>query len=407
MTAGQGDRRLLAGHRVDWLLDAASAWPTLLTALDGAKLSLDIQLYALHADPIGDAFVQALVQACQRGVPVRLVLDGIGSAPTSALQLQTLVDAGVQLGVFGPVRFSVPWRQWLRRNHRKVMVIDACALHIGGRNIGANYYPPSSVSPRSWLDAGVVIHGPVVAEFVRLLQTDWQGRLRSGRRRDWLVRLATQLRPAKSILAQLTTGRKALALTRLGPPVPVAAVGTTPVGMAVNHGGLRTGVANTAYTQAINRATAQIWLANAYFLPGRQLRKALLAALHRGVQVRLLLPSNRVNDVYLAGCAMIHGLTAFMLAGAQVRLVQEVMLHAKFGIVDGLWWTVGSANLDRLSLHRNLEANVVGSGDCEPLVATFEQWWQAAQPWTLQQARALGIGDRLLGWLAWQLRWAL
>lgn len=407
VTAGPADRRLLAGHSVDWLLDAAVAWPTLLNALGGAKLSLDIQLYALHADPIGDAFVQALVHARQRGVHVRLVLDGIGSSATSAMQWRALVDAGVQLGVFGPVRLAVPWRQWLRRNHRKVLVIDAHSLHIGGRNVGNTYYPLGSVAQPCWLDAGVVIHGPVVAEFIRLLQADWQGRLRSGRRRDWLVRLATHLRPSPSMLVQLSVGRKAQAAAHLGPPVPLAAVGTTPVGMAVNHGSLRTAVANTAYTQAIKRATTQIWLASAYFLPGRQLRQALLAALRRGVQVRLLLPSNRVNDVYVAGCAMIHGLTAFMHAGAQVRLVQDVMLHAKFGIVDGVWWTVGSANLDRLSLHRNLEANVVGSGDCEPLVVTFEQWWQAAQPWTLQQARALGVGDRLLGWFAWQLRWAL
>ncbi len=408
MSPGPAVGRLRPGHAVAFQLDAAVAWQALHDALQSAQATIDGQLYALHADAAGDAFVAALQRACARGVQVRLVLDGVGSADASPAQLQALVQAGVHLRVFGPVRLGVPWRYWMRRNHRKVFCIDGELALVGGRNVGDAYLASQGDASGCWLDAGVAVRGPLVADVQALLRADWNGRVRAGHRRDWLLELTRDRdRPTRRLAA---VGRAASRQEPTQPSVAgeCAPCGPTPAGLAANHGALHTGLANSAYAAAVRLAQRQICLANAYFLPGRRLRVALFAALRRGVAVHILVPAARVNDVKLAGLAMEHGLSRFLHRGAQVRLVTHTMLHAKFGLVDdGGWWTVGSANLDRLSLHRNLEANVVGHGHAEPLCQAFAGWWQAAEPWTLQQARGRSWWRKALGWLAWQLRYLL
>lgn len=408
MTSGGVGKQLASGHVVQFLVDAAHAWQALQSSIDNAQVVVDAQLYALHGDAVGDAFVAALVRARSRGVTVRLVLDGIGSADARAEQLQALVDAGVHLRVFGPVRLGVPWRYWMRRNHRKVFCIDGALALIGGRNVGGAYLAPDGDATGCWLDAGVTVRGPMVADVQALLRTDWQGRVRAGHRRDWLLDLSPARQRPTRRLAALARAANRKESTAAHPQAASEPCGLMVAGLAANHGALHTGVANSAYALAVRAARQQVCLANAYFLPGRRLRLALLAALRRGVQVRILLPAARVNDVRLAGLAMEHGLSRFLGSGAQVRLVTHTMLHAKFGVVDdGAWWTVGSANLDRLSLHRNLEVNVVGRGDCQPLSQAFEVWWAAAEPWTQQAAQARPWWRKVLGWLAWQLRYVL
>ncbi|MBM4344660.1 MAG: phosphatidylserine/phosphatidylglycerophosphate/cardiolipin synthase family protein [Deltaproteobacteria bacterium] len=402
------DRTVQAGHLVEFLLDAGHAWQATLAALDGARRVIDGQLYCLHADAVGDAFVAALVRARGRGVVVRLVLDGLGSATTAERQLADLVGAGVLLRVFGPLRIGVPWRYWMRRNHRKVFCMDDEVALVGGRNVGDAYFAPDGVLTGRWLDAGLLVRGPLVHDVAALLRADWQGRMRAGHRRDWLWDLTpAKDRPGRRLAAAARTAHRPHAAAP-PPAIPCAPCGPTRAALAVNHGALRTGLANSAYAAAVRAAQRDICLANAYFLPGRRLRLALLAASRRAVRVRILLPAFRVNDVRVAGLAMEHGLSRFLRHGAEVRLVTHTMLHAKFGVVDGdAWWTVGSANMDRLSLHRNLEANVVGQGDCAPLRAAFEQWWAQAEPWTLAKARSRPWWRKLLGWLAWQARYVL
>lgn len=375
------DSNLHPGHTLHWLLDAHTAWRAHVDAIDGAKHHILGQLYMLQPDAAGDALVDALARASRRGVVVQLVLDALGSHDTSPTQLAALTDAGVALRLFGQPRIGQNPNRWRRRNHRKVWVVDGELALVGGRNVGAEYFALQPGDP-TWHDAGVAVRGPLVHQLAEVLHADWR---RLGRR--------SAVGPERAHHRQ----------THHWLPPPHAATDLQ-LGVALNRGAIRSAFANRAYVQAVRAATTSIALAHAYFLPGRQLHGALMAACKRGVAVRVLLPGLATNDIAAVGWATLHGLGRLLGKGAQVRMVTDTMLHAKLGMVDGQWWTVGSCNLDALSRRRNLEANVVGVGQAEPLYDYFETLWQRGQPWTTADNAVRSLGLRILGWMAWQMR---
>lgn len=406
---GLGDlqRGLRPGHRIRLLLDSHEAWRVLCQQLDGAHQSIDIQLYMLCADAAGDAFVAALERARGRGVAVRLVLDGLGSSDLNGPLLQRLVDAGVQLRVFGPIHLAVPWRRWMRRNHRKVFVVDGKSAIVTGRNIGTDYLALHAGDP-TWRDAGLWLQGPTVRVLAETLRRDWTGPyLRQGRRRLVWSRISAWF-AGHLVRAELQS--RALGL----PPLPAAhAAQPQPqgvrLGAALNLGKPAEAYANLRYLQAVRAARRDVTLAQAYFLPDRALVRALQAATRRGVRVRLVLPDPATSDVRTMALASMHGLGALIAAGIEVHFAHGPMLHAKVGVVDGVWWTVGSANLDPLSRRNNLEANIVGYGRSEAavLLAAMDGWIASAQRVDAQSHARRPLWQRWLGRWLWRLRTVL
>lgn len=358
------------GHRVRFLTDGHKAWQVLLHDLDAARATIDVQLYMLVADAVGEAFVEALVRASSRGVAVRLMIDGVGSMEILGHPLlDRLEAAGVQVHVFGPIRLSVPWRRWMRRNHRKVAVLDDAVAHVSGMNVSKHYYALER-KDATWADAGVRLQGPVVAEVAAQLQQDWPGR---------------RLRPLKR-----------------HEPFEDGSL----VAVAFNRGLARNADANRRYLQAVRSARKSISIAQAYFLPERGLMRALVRAAKRGVEVRVLIPALSSSDVLVVSLATDFAVGRLLAAGVRVATVEARMLHAKLAIVDGHWWTVGSANLDPLSRQRNLEANAVGLGQAESrvLVRWFEEMWREARETTHDAWQHRPLWQKAMGALLWLFR---
>ena len=367
------DTGMQPGHDVRMLSDAHQAWQALIADLDAAQHAISTELYLLADDEVGQAFADALERARRRGVVVRLVLDGLGSFSLSVAMLDRLRAAGVEVKVFAGLRPNQPWHHFVRRNHRKVFVIDDHIAHVGGRNVSVDYY---ALTPdgATWADLTVRVEGPLVAEISRALRADW-----------------TQRRQRSTVLR-----------SRLGRPISQGAVATA----ALNHGHIRGAEASRRYLQAVRAARQSFLLAQSYFLPETAMRRAIRQAALRGVEVRVLVPDLSVMDVAIVSLASMHVLGRLLGSGVKVYLAQHRMMHAKFGVVDGLWWTAGSDNLDPISRQRNLEANVVGLGaaQAQQLTDYFEFLCTDAVELTLATWRNRPWWQKVVGAVAWAFR---
>lgn len=338
--------------------DPHAAWLALAADLAAATVSIHLQLYMLRDDAAGHRFLDLLAAAARRGVDVQLKLDAVGSWGLSASVLQPARAAGVHIA---PVRGLRRWRLWLRRNHRKLIVIDGRLAWVGGRNVTRD---DIALAPEdaTWLDLSARVEGPFVRQAEQLLLF-----------RPRRVTPSAGAQPG--LWAGLVTNRAVY----------------------------------TRYCQAVQAARRSVWLANAYFLPQRTLARALRKAAKAGLDVRVLMPGPQVGDVPLVAWASLFGVHVLLRHGVRVFLRDDRMLHAKMAVVDGRWWTLGSANLDPISQQRNLEANIVAVGgpQAHQLAAWFERHCCDATELTLAAWHRLPWHQRLLGWLFWQLRFLL
>lgn len=366
-----------AGHRIDLLLDAHEAWQTLRSDLDRARNSLDIELYMLIEDAVGQAFIDALAAAVQRGVRVRLILDAIGSMRLSTARRLELVRAGVELHVYHAPWLHRPWTRWTHRDHRKTVLIDGRVGYVLGMNMAVQYF---SLRPggRTWADAGVRVVGPLVAQLVEAFEASWRD---AHAEQDTL---SAQPNPPPDAMLHAGTGKAT----------------------AVFNGGLGHADVHRRYLHAIRSARQRVWLAHSYFLPTGRLQRALCQAARRGVDVRVLVPDLWQNDILAVSLAVDHTVGKLLARGVRVFAFEKRMMHAKFAVVDGVWWTLGSANLDELSRSCNLETNIVGVGETEAreLAGYFEHLLTEARELTYEAWRRRPWWQRAVAHGAWHLR---
>jgi cardiolipin synthase len=351
------------GHALTLFTDPFEAWQALRADLDGAKVSITIELYMLRDDPIGQAFALALGSAVERGVEVRLTLDGVGSLGLSRRLEETLRHIGVHLAWYNRLGPALPVRRWTRRNHRKVFVIDREVAWVQGQNVTSDYYALAPGVP-CWADAAMRIRGPLVAQVAHELRAP-----------------GPQPPPWQDPAGQLAT-------------------------IAFNRGGVTRAEAHQRYLQAMRLANRTIRIVQAYFLPEQALVRALGRAVDQGRDVRVVMPDLATGDVVMVSLASMHAIGKLLARGVRVWHLQGRMVHAKLAVVDGAWWTVGSANLDPLSRQRNLEANAVGVGEplATELTAYFDQLCNESRELTLQDWQRRPWWIRLLGLVAWWLR---
>lgn len=327
----------LPGNRIDLLVNGAEFFPALLAAIDAAQSEICLETYIFENDATGHQVVAALVRAAQRGVAVQVVVDGFGArdfAPVFGAQLQA---AGVAWRVYRPEvsRFRIR-RHRLRRLHRKLAAIDARIAFVGGINIIDDMHTPGQTPPR--YDYAVRIKGPLLVPIHASMQQLWH----------LLAWVSLRRRIARSLVA---SGVRICPKSHPDGDIPAAFL----IRDNLRH---RNDIEN-AYLDALNSARHEILIANAYFLPGRRFRHALMAAAQRGVKVSLLL-QGRVEYVLLhyATQAM-YG--ALLDAGVRIHEYHRSFLHAKVAVIDGTWATVGSSNIDPFSLLLAREANIVVS----------------------------------------------
>lgn len=330
------------GNLVDLLRNGQEFFPALIAAIDAAQVHVVVETYIYADDDVGTRVGDALIGAAQRGVDVRLVVDGFGAGDMPAALQDRLRAGGVLLEIYRPLRGFKFARRHLRRLHRKIAVIDGKVAFVGGINIidDHNHGPIElpELGPR--YDFAVRVRGPLVAQIALASARLW---FRIAQRRG--------LRETANAFAEVETLTRGARLARgdIQPDgVPAALL------MRDNLRNRRT--IEREYLYALGSARHDVILANAYFLPGHKMRRALLACRERGVRVRLLLQG--MVEYRLQHYAT-HALYARLLeAGVEIYEYEESFLHAKVAVVDDTWATVGSSNMDPFSLLLAREANV-------------------------------------------------
>lgn len=334
------------GHCIQLLQGAVEFFPALTQAMDSARTDIQFETYIFDFTGTGTTVAEALLRAAQRGVRVRVVVDGIGTEPLPPEWLAQFREAGVQYRVYaplGPLGLLLPSR-W-RRLHRKLCVVDGQILFCGGINVLDDFYDPNHGAldaPR--FDFAVQATGGLVTQASDIMEKLW---LRMQAVRD--VR-HHHLPDAVRAL------RAAQAARHRAPPQPPARAELL----------LRDNLRNRtriekAYLRAIGVARDEIIIANAYFMPGRKLRLALVRAAQRGVRVQLLLQGRYEYFMQYHAARPIY--STLLAVGIEIHEYAPSFLHAKVAVIDALgqrpWATVGSSNLDPLSLLLAREANVV------------------------------------------------
>lgn len=322
----------VAGSRLMLLQNGAAYFPQLCADIDAANHSIYMETYIFAADETGRMVSSALCRAAARGLSVRLMLDGFGSAELPQRWVDELRTAGVEVQWFrrkiSPLTLR---RSRLRRLHRKLVVLDGEIAFVGGINITDDIPPHSGLgAPR--LDYAVRVEGALTGEVHAVMRhlwgmVTWANVHHHSRRMHWRLREQKQHADAAAVALVLRDN--------------------------LRH---RRDI-ERAYLKAVAAAQSEIVIANAYFLPGRVFRRALRQAAQRGVRVVLLL-QGKVE--YRLQHYATHALYEELLgAGIEIYEYLPSYLHAKVAVVDGQWSTVGSSNIDPFSLLLAREANLV------------------------------------------------
>jgi cardiolipin synthase len=315
---------MISGNRVTLLVDGEDAYPSMLEAIASARQTILMDSFIFRDDTAGRIFAAALAERAQAGVRVHLTVDAVGTINVPKELFADLRRADVAVLEYHPF---APWRRGfglLRRNHRKLLVVDGRIGFAGGINIGDEWLP-QSLGGQGWHDIHIRVEGPAVRGLSRLAIATWQ------RHTD------------------LTFD------PRLFSP-EIERVGDTSVGIVNSRLRKNRRSIRSAYLHAIDHAKRYIYIANAYFIPDMGLRRALRNAARRGVDVRIMVPAN--GNILPAQFASQALFGRALSAGLRLFLWQVAMLHAKTAVIDDRWAMVGSFNLDHRSWSMNLEVNV-------------------------------------------------
>lgn len=329
------------GHALELLEGSAELFPALQAAFDGAAHEIWLETYIFDFTGASVQVAEALLRAAQRGVAVRVVVDGFGTPSIPDEWRQRFEQAGVGWQVYAPVgSVGVMWPGSWRRLHRKLCVVDAALAFCGGINVLDDLHDPNHgllESPR--LDFAVQIRGPTVGEVRHAMQVLWQR-----------MRALRELDPHA-----LNDAQAPLPPTRPTPLEPTRA--RAKVALLLRDNLRHRRQIEVAYLRAIGRAQREVIIANAYFVPGGRLRRALMRAARRGVKVTLLLQGRYEYFMQYYGSRPVYD--ALLRAGVEIHEYSRSFLHAKVAVFDARIATVGSSNLDPLSLLLAREANVM------------------------------------------------
>jgi cardiolipin synthase len=368
----------VSGNCIELLRSGAEYFPALEAACDAARSEIFLATYIFEEDVTGVRIAHALTRAAQRGVLVHLLIDGFGSKDLGEDFVRGLQRSGVRVLKFRPD--ISPWtlrRERLRRLHCKLAVFDVEVAFVGGINIIDDMHTPRQIPPR--FDYAVRVRGPLLADIYPVIVRLWT--------------LATWAR-----LHRRWTGRRAHTAVRAKP------CGTQRAAFVIRDNLRHRKDIENAYLDAIAHARSEILIANAYFFPGLSFRRALADAAARGVRVVLLL-QGRVEYVLLhfATRALYH---SFVDAGIEIYEYHRSFLHAKVAVIDRQWATVGSSNIDPMSLLLGREANVVidDAAFAEELRSSLSEATAAgAQRIERSGLEKQSLPARIMTWLCYEL----
>ena len=370
---------MTTGNRVQLLLDGQATFSAMLAAIEAATDHVNLETYILDDDDVGRRFAAALIERQRAGVQVQVIRDSAGTLRTPAAFFEQLRAAGVRVLEFNPLNPLLARKTWElnRRDHRKLLIVDGRVAFLGGVNISSVHSGGSSGSglrarpatQTPWRDTDLQVSGPVVAALQRQFLDTW----------------ASQQGPT-------------LPLRAWYPPPQVQ--GPTLVRVLASSPDDAYSVAYVTLLSAISAAETSVRLTNAYFVPDPQLLAALVAAAARGVAVTLILPGQ--TDSWLTFHAGRASYDELLRAGVTIFERQGAILHAKTVLIDEVWATVGSTNLDwRSFLHNHeLDAVVLGSDFGHQLRVLFDTDRAQSRVITLADWEQRGLQQRLRETLA-------
>jgi len=373
-------RPLVAGNKVELLADGPQTMRAMREAIAAAHDHVNLETYIFDADEVGNALADLLIEKRRSGVVVNLIYDSVGALDTPREFFERMRAAGIAVLEYNPVNPLRARGRWElnRRDHRKILVVDGRVAFTGGVNI-SKVYGRSALSARArntphpdaqhaaWRDTHMRIEGPVVADFQRLFLDTWR------RQTGHAPAMADYFPP-------LAAQGKAL----------VRAIGSTPA--RGQHAVYET------YISAFVHADRSIHLTTAYFVPDREVLRAMADAARRGVDVKIIFPSfTDVGMLLYAGRSFYEELLS---AGIAVYERKSTMLHAKTAVIDGVWSTIGSTNLDMRSFLHNDEINavVLSAEFAEKMEAQFRRDLQDSVRIDADAWQRRGVAQRLREW---------
>jgi cardiolipin synthase A/B len=377
---------LTSGNKVTLLIDGAETYAAMFKAMENARDHINLETYIMEDDETGRRFSNLLLKKQAEGIQVNLIYDSRGSFSTPAPFFQRLRDAGIQVVAFNPINPLKARKFWkLAPDHRKILIVDGKIAFTGGVNISAVYSnQPSGGSRRSggkqdnvaelpWRDTDVQIEGPVVAEFQKLFLDTWQ----------------RQKGPDLSkgnYFPDLKASGKAL----------VRAVGSS--------SGETNRLTFVLYVSAITFSENSLHLTNAYFVPDDQTVDALIAAARRGVDVKIVLPGSTDSSMVLNAGRYYY--SKLLKSGVKLYKRRDVMLHAKTAVIDNVWSTVGSTNMDFWSFSTNDEVNAVilNKEFAEEMEKMFAWDLAESDEIRLEEWKKRPVLDKIKQWIAHRFR---
>jgi cardiolipin synthase len=324
---------LTKGNKVTLLADGQDAYAAMFKVIQHARHHINLETFIIEDDPVGRKFADLLLQKQAEGVQVNLIYDSIGSLKTPISFFQRLLEGGVQVVEFNPMNpLNSRWNwRLVNPDHRKILIVDGKIAIIGGINISSVYSSSLSVRKHEgdqlpWRDTDVQIEGPAVIEAQKLFLETWR----------------KQKGPALVEHSYLPVQKEyGEALVRV--------IGSTP--------GQNNRITFIVYVSAITFAEHSIHLTNAYFIPDDQVLDAIVDAAKRGVDVKIILPASSDSSLAISGAH--YHYSRLLQAGVKIYERSNALLHAKTAVIDGVWSTVGSTNLDYWSLLNDDEVNAI------------------------------------------------
>jgi cardiolipin synthase len=365
------DAKLHCGTQFEVLTNGENFYETMLRSIAQAQRSINIECYIFQRGKVAQRFVDALAERAAAGVKVNLLLDAVGSFSTTERYLQPLLDAGGQVGWYHPLRWNT-WPRFNNRTHRELLMIDGKTGFIGGAGVADHWYTGDKEKPR-WRDTVLRVDGDVTASLQATFLENW---------------LESK--------GEILLGDEYFPEYKVQGSDPVMVVNSAP-----SAGGSTR--ARVLFQTLVASAQRCIYITTPYFLPDTNLRRELVRAVRRGVEVKIVTPGKR-SDHALTRTSSRRLYGELLEAGARIFEYQPAMIHAKVLIVDALWSVVGSTNFDNRSFGINDEVNLAASSTrlAERLEQDFLSDVNESKEVTLREWKHRPVFERaheVLGWI--------
>ena len=355
--------QFVAGNALQVLRNGDEIFPPMLAAIRGATSTITFETYIYWSGDIGREFTQALAERARSGVKVHVLLDWVGSAKMDDALLDTMRSAGVQIHKFHPPHWSHLGRL-NNRTHRKLLVVDGRIGFTGGVGI-APLWTGAAQDPEHWRDTHFRVEGPVVAQMQAVFLDNW-------------IKVSGEVLHGTAYFPPLSNAGSSLAQM----------FSSSPSGGSENM--------QLMYLLAITAASRSIDLSAAYFVPDELATDALIAAMHRGVKLRIIVPGPHIDSETVRSASRARW-GPLLAAGALIAEYQPTMYHCKVMVIDGLLVSVGSTNFDNRSFRLNDEAtlNVLDTGFAAQQTRIFEDDLRRARSVSLTEWRERPWRERI------------